>query len=532
MQKAVDAAALAAAQELAEAINEAAELGLPPSESIAHAESKARDVAEDVADLNGVYVDGAIDVTFGKRVWNGALQEFQILWGQEPPSVVKVTARRTNPDPTAPDGQLPLFFSPVGGSQSTSMVTSAVAFIDARDFFVVLDFFGSMNYDTGFKHYQDPFSKSDIEANLDDCWDALRAYNPRFSNTNRIKWRSRGFGRINSDKGRYVSSTNVNTVFNTLRLNRLRPNGKPRYPFPQEGKNGIGGSIKGEPNASTSEARWKDYIEWVLDEDDVEDAGYRKWYGYRTLMAYLLSERRENHYSEDLWAIPHYPFHACKDGLSLSLEFVEDLEYGDEVGLVSYDTYSQVEDELDEADLDVSTDLGTNLITDDLSKIDLIQRHKQAGHYYGSTALGYGIRDARDLMDSDRRYSARPALLVMTDGNANRSPSGWSLPSGWNWADVTDWDEDGFPNYTTGNRHKQYALYQTKQCIDEGYIVHTMSVGANADGALMEAIAKSSGGVWIDASGGSNIDDLRDQLLVAFGKIAAAVPAARLTSPD
>ena len=403
IQKAVDAAALAAALELGEAINEAAELELPPSEAIALAESNARDVAEDVANLNGVFVDGQVDVTFGKRIWNAAAGEFQILWGQEPPSVVKVTARRTNPDTAAPDGQLPLFFSPVGGNNSTSMVTSAVAFIDARDFVVVLDFSGSMNYDTGFKHYQDPFSKSDIEANLDDCWDALRDYNPRFSNTNRTKWRSPGFGRINSDKGRYVRSTNVNTVFHELRLDRLRPNGKPRFSFPQEGKNGIGGSMKGEPSVAASEARWKDYIEWVLDENDVEDADYRKWYGYRTLIAYLLSERREDHYSEDLWAIPHYPFHACKDGS---------------------------------------------------------------------------------------------------------------------------------PNYTTSNRHKQYALYQTKLCIDEGYIVHAMSVGADADGALMEAIAKSSGGVWVNAPGGSTIEDLRDQLLVSFGKIAAAVPAARLTSPD
>jgi hypothetical protein len=290
--------------------------------------------------------------------------------------------------------------------------------------------------------------------------------------------------------------------------------------------------MKGEPNAATSEARWKDYIEWVLDEDDVDDIGYRKWYGYRTLIAFLLSERRENHDSEDLWAIPHYPFHACKDGLSLFLEFIEDLGYGDEVGLVSYDTYSRVEEELDEADLAVSTSLGSNLITDELSKIDLIQRHKQAGHYYGSTGLGYGIRDARDLMDAERRYGAQPALLVMTDGNANKSPSGWSLPGWWNWADVTDWDQDGSPNYTTSNKHKQYAMYQTKLCIDEGYIVHTMSVGADADGDVMEAIAKSSGGVWIDAPGGSTIDDLRDQLLEAFGKIGAAVPLARLASPD
>ena len=531
MQKAVDAAALAAAQEVAAAIKEAAQQGLPPSQAIAMAESQARDVAEHVADLNGVYIDKALDVEFGKRVWNPGLGEFEILWGNEPPNAVKVTARRNNPDTTAPDGELPLFFSPVGGTTQTSLHSNAIAYIEARDFVVVLDFSGSMTYDTGFKHTP-PLALSNVEDNLDDYWQALRAYNPRFSNTNRVKWRNRGFGRINSHRGTFVNSTNVDTVFNTLRLHRLRNNGRPRFPFPQEGKNGIGGSMKGEPHASTSESRWKDYIEWVLDEDDVDDAGYRKWYGYRTLIAYLLSERWHNHESEDLWAIPHYPFHACKDGLSLFIDFLEDLEFGDEVGLVSYDSSSRVEDELDEADLSVSVDLGSNRITDELWKIDVIQRHKQAAHYYSSTGLGYGIKDARELMDADRRYGARPALLVMTDGNANRSPSGWSLPGWWNWTDVTDWDNDGTPNYTTSNKHKQYAMYQAKLCIDEGYLLHTMSVGSDSDGDLMEAIALSSGGVWIPTPGGATIDDLRDQLLEAFAKIAAAVPPARLAHEE
>lgn len=63
--------------------------------------------------------------------------------------------------------------------------------------------------------------------------------------------------------------------------------------------------------------------------------------------------------------------------------------------------------------------------------------------------------------------------------------------------------------------------------MDEGYVIHTMSVGSSADGNLMEAIALSSGGVWVDAPGGSTIDDLREQLLEAFGRIAAAVPPAR-----
>jgi len=275
-------------------------------------------MAELVAQLNDVFVDPTIDVEFGKRVYDPSTESFSINWGDSPPNAVKVTARRDNPDLEAPDGKIPLFFSPVSGATSTSMATSAVAYIEARDFVVVLDFSGSMNDDTGFDHLGS-LSLSNLESNLDDCWNSLRAYNPPYSNTGRVKWRRRGFGNVNSNRGTYVSSSNVDSVFESLKLHRWRNNGKPRFPFPQEGKNGQGGSMKGEPSASLSEDRWKDYIQWVMTNGAVSSAGYRKRYGYRTLISYLLSRRANNAQSEDLWAIPHYPFHACKDGLSLFL---------------------------------------------------------------------------------------------------------------------------------------------------------------------------------------------------------------------
>jgi uncharacterized membrane protein len=174
MQKAVDAAALAAAQEVAEGIRQAAEQGLPPSEGIELAVGGSRTMAELVAQLNDVFVDPAIDVEFGKRVYDPGSGTFSINWGDSPPNAVKVTARRDNPNLQAPDGKIPLFFSPVSGATSTSMTTSAVAYIEARDFVVVLDFSGSMNDDTGFDHLGS-LSLSDLESNLDDCWKSVTA---------------------------------------------------------------------------------------------------------------------------------------------------------------------------------------------------------------------------------------------------------------------------------------------------------------------------------------------------------------------
>ena len=65
-------------------------------------------------------------------------------------------------------------------------------------------------------------------------------------------------------------------------------------------------SMASRPN-STSESRWKDYIRYVMDNRTLNDYNYEKKYGFRTLMHYLISQRMENHKSEDLWRAPIYP---------------------------------------------------------------------------------------------------------------------------------------------------------------------------------------------------------------------------------
>jgi hypothetical protein len=55
-----------------------------------------------------------------------------------------------------------------------------------------------------------------------------------------------------------------------------------------------------------------------------------------------------------------------------------------------------------------------------------------------------------------------------------------------------------------------------------------MSVGADADRPLMEAIAKAGGGIWVDVPGGTTIAEMEGQLLAAFSKIAGNVPPPKL----
>jgi hypothetical protein len=136
--------------------------------------------------------------------------------------------------------------------------------------------------------------------------------------------------------------------------------------------------------------------------------------------------------------------------------------------------------------------------------------------------------------DGHVRYGARPTVILMTDGLANRHPSGWSLPADFDWADWTDYDGDGDADYSSSDKSVQYAFYEATQLINQGVTLHTMSVGAAGDRNLMKAIAFAGGGAMIDVPGGSTIAEMEEQLLEAFGELAGLVPAPKLTyvEPD
>jgi hypothetical protein len=120
----------------------------------------------------------------------------------------------------------------------------------------------------------------------------------------------------------------------------------------------------------------------------------------------------------------------------------------------------------------------------------------------------------------------------MTDGQTNELPAGWSLPSGFNWADWTDFDGDGAANYSTTNNYKRYAFWEATEAVKRGITIHTIAVGAEADRNLMEAIAFAGGGVFIDVPAHSSVEEVEEQLSAAFSQIAAKVPPAQLLYED
>ncbi len=530
MQNAVDAAALAASQEINAAVFAAGQstgpvdLG-PDSDAVV----AARAMAAQVATANNVFIDPQTDVQFGNRSHDAATGTWPIAWGTTPFNVLKVTARRTEADASAPDGQFPLAFGWAVGRSQVPLQKSATVFIEARDLVVVLDFSASMNDDSSIKSFS-KLGQAEVEASLDAMWDALRAADPKWPGTSISKFPASGFGEIDSYYGTYNSSTDTDTIYSALRLDEVDDAGNMLYPWPQAGRYSSG-LPRSKPSDSTSRTRWRDYIYYVK----YRSGEYGKRYGYRSLMNYLQERRYSAAYSEDLWRTPHYPFHAIKEGATLFFAFLTDLNFGDEVGLVSYGKWAV--QEKTHNDGEVSIDISGNPITSDYATIDTIQRRHQAGDYSGWTGMGDGILKARELLVGAAddptdigysRFGARPTMLIMTDGQTNQGPDGWTLPGDFNWADWTDYDGDGVADYTTTDWKKQYSFWEATQAIQRGIKLHTMAVGVGGDRDLMQAIAFAGGGIFINVPGGSTVAEMQSQLIDAFREVASKLPPAKL----
>ena len=107
-----------------------------------------------------------------------------------------------------------------------------------------------------------------------------------------------------------------------------------------------------------------------------------------------------------------------------------------------------------------------------------------------------------------------------------------TLPPGWNWDELLDYDGDGESDFETSSSHKKYVLKLAKECLDAGITIHTMSVGADADRELMQAIAHLGRGIWIDVPGGTSVAEMEADVRDAFKRVAASVPPATLLNDE
>ena len=564
MQASVDAAALAAAQELSDTVADAQNAAALDAEMA----SRGKAMAEKVARFNETYIDPDRDVRFGRRVFEEGAGASRVLWGVAPYNVVEVSARRDNPDTSAPDGQMPAFFSRIFGMTGHSFEVSAVAYVEPRDLVLVLDYSGSMNDDSELPAFG-RLGEAPVTQNMLEIYDALgldpgllpdvprhatlhgvprdsrnqiphvtlepKAFGGTVRSTHNIDrvwvrdssgtWRNHdrvGKHHEFSTGGHRVLEVRVKSWKNDERFGQygerivydaqttreaLGLDGTP-YPFP-------GGS-------------WDDYFSFAENTYTSYNAGQLMKYGKPGLVSYILAYQTREDQTPPLWKAPAHPFHAMKEGVTQLTEYLADLRYGDHLGLVSYDSEARREVRVNDPANGMVVDISADPITDDYAAVDMIQRHRQAGYYLQTTGLGDGVKEAQQMLAEHGRYGARPTILVMTDGNANVSPAGFELPPDWDWDELTDFDGDGTADYTTDDVNKQYAFHHARESIREGATVHTMSVGADADADLMFAVAHAGGGVHIDVPGGHAVADNEALLAEAFRQIAARVPPPRL----
>lgn len=587
MQNTCDAAALAAAQDITLSVREAGEgyTGDGEVDPIQVSEQRAREVAVKVGELNGVHIAES-DVEFGKRVLNEE-GNLEVQWGATPYNVVRVKARKEKDDMNAPDAKLKLFFAGVFGEDKVTLRTTATAFVEARDLAMVLDFSASMNDDSEVVSYDD-LGEDQVLDNQREIYDALNLddgdleFDPQFYTQEGVDPTSASMPKIYvTFKNREIFATSSKDLSNVVlmftdgssqKFDNLNIGQSGTFKgtggysgrriaaaFVKSGSNGGPGSGNGErfditvdrvkahfgltnldfPNDAGS---WNEYINYVMGNrnagidgfyiDEVENSGVAYEFGGPTLVNYLIRRYTEAHNSPNLWKAPAQPVTALKNGVKLFTEYLEELRFSDYVGVVTYADAATLEMTASDPDLNIDVDITNNPLTNRYNDIYQLVRFKQAGHYSRNTGMGYGIERGIQLLEDEARTGTRKTLLIMTDGIANRAPNGFSLPQGWNWNKLTDYDKDGIADYQTNDKNKQHAFYQVKRAIDKGYTVHAITIGQGADDALLRAIAHAGGGVWMDVPGGSTIAELEEQMRAAFAQIALHVPPPKLINVD
>ncbi|MBN1590673.1 MAG: VWA domain-containing protein, partial [Pirellulales bacterium] len=231
---------------------------------------------------------------------------------------------------------------------------------------------------------------------------------------------------------------------------------------------------------------WDDYIDYVKSSTNYPaKAGYQKKYGFLTLINYWLERKPRHSETPDLWKVTAQPVTAVKDAVGVFMDYIQEVDVDDRVGLIVYNSPSQ------QALLEKS-------LTMDFSTVEEIVQQRQAAHYDNYTNIGAGIREGYLELDQHARTGAKKMIVLMTDGNANK------------------------PNNTSYAR--QYALDQAAAAKARGYQIFTISLGNAADTELMQAIADGTDGEHFNIPGGANVTDYETELMAAFRKIADARP--------
>jgi hypothetical protein len=131
LQKTSDAAALAAAIELGDAIGAGKIVTATQAETNARAAAVAVSAANRGGGRAAVFADGARDVRFGHYRWDSGTESFVKDWGATPFNLAEVTLHRDQVGSAAGDAPLDLFFAPVIGHKKASVLLKSTVAMQA-----------------------------------------------------------------------------------------------------------------------------------------------------------------------------------------------------------------------------------------------------------------------------------------------------------------------------------------------------------------------------------------------------------------
>ena len=435
------------------------------------------------------------------------------------PSTIRVAASR-------PD--LPLFFAKIFGHNNFTVSAESIAQYQPRDIAIVLDFSGSMNDDSELKRIDsNGNNRTDVENSLHEIYEDMGPmsygnlqFQPRTITLVGVPPESPQLPQITVEfrsSDVFVNSSkdlsNVVMEFSDGTRQKIEDLSSPSGAFCGTGYNynkritkvwvksgdnesgdGPGYGEKFEDDYTTIKnaldltnvpypypsGSWDNYIYYVKTSSSLYPAGYRRSYGYMTLINYWLEQKSMYSQTPDLWKANAQPVGAVKNAVGVFMEYIQEVDTEDRVALVVYNSPSQ------EA-------LVEHSLTEDFAFVEDTVVHRQAGHYDSYTNIGDGIRYARQELDSHARLGAFKMIVLMTDGIANR-------PYGVDAA--------------------QYAKDQAALAKEHGYPIVTISLGSGADIWLMQSIADITSGKHFNIPGMSSITDYHDDLLDVFREIA------------
>lgn len=533
LQAAADASALAAAQELS---------GTDTPEVV---RTNARASAQAIAglyrngNLSSVTLNTSTDIIFGKTSWNAATNTYTYLWGdnQTPYNVIKVLAKRTVNGSS--DNRLPLLFGPVLGTSSANIIAESVATFQPRDIMLVLDFSSSMNDDSSLGAIGD-LGRSYVENNLLTMYQELGS--PVYGNLTFTPQYAKLRGRTASGTIPHIQCTYRRRsiiVTSTLALSQVRLQFSDGATQTFSSLSGLTGTYSGTGGNSNKEitncwvrsgtngslssgnlgerfdftaaniqtalgltgsypypgGSWSEYITSVQSSSttpggsgsgDIGYAGYRDMYGYMTWINYLQTQREQAYDTTDLWKTSQQPVGALKDASKYFIDYIIAQQSNDQIGLAIYTHPNSPGAILEQG------------LTTNLSGLKTTLTQRQAGHYNANTNISAGMTVARQEIQARARLRTFRTMVLMTDGQAN-------LPG-------------------TSSQAKAAVVTEANLAAAAKIKILTISLGVDADTALMQQVADITGGLHFIIPGNQTAASMKTQLENAFRQIASTRP--------